>query len=168
MEMQIIMFAFILLLFNGCSLTIPSHVEQALIENKRSSLVTFYYPDPDSSLLKSHSPLISIDENEYFFLKEGEYIRFYLPPGEHKVEVSHAFCTVFDHKELIDIHTTEGQHVYLKTYPVFEGMTFIPYFFIFAVPVPDIRFKLFEVDEERALVELPGKLVNPKERAFIN
>ena len=161
-----IIIAALLLFLNGCSATISPLIERALIEDNRSSTITIYYPVPENFILKVHSVSISIDGQPFFFLKSGELIRFYLSRRVHKIEVSD-FSFYFDHKEIIDLSTVEGQSFYLKTYPMFEGMTFIPYWFI-PLPAVDIRFKLFEVDEDRALVEISGKPVNPKERILRN
>ena len=152
----------LLLFLNGCSSTVSALIERALIEDNTSSSITIYYPVPENFILKVHSVSISIDGQPFFFLTSGEHIRFYLSPGVHKIEVSDS-SPHFDHKEMIDLSTAEGQPFYLKTYPIFEGMTFIPYWFI-PLPAVDIRFKLFEVDEDSALVEISGKPVNPKER----
>ena len=130
--------------------------------NNESSLITIYYPVPDNFILKVHGVTISIDQQPFFFLKSGEHIRFFLTSGAHKIEVG-CLSSYFDHKEMIDITTTKGQSIFLKTYPIFEGTTFIPYWFI-PLPAPDIRFKLAKVDEDKAMVEISGEAVNPRKR----
>jgi len=154
----------ILLFLNGCSTTIPPFVEQALIGNKRSAVILVYYVVPSNFVLRVHRASISIDGRPYFFLKSGEHIKFFLNPGAHRIEVT-GISSYFDHKETIDLYTDEGQSYYLETYPVFEGVTFIPYGFI-PLPTVDIRFKLFVVDADGALMEIPGNPVNPEERVL--
>ncbi|MFC1489423.1 hypothetical protein ACFL6B_06225 [Thermodesulfobacteriota bacterium] len=164
MKNNIIMLPIILLFLNGCSAAIRPFVEQALIEDERSAVIFIYYLAPNNFVLKLHSASISIDGQPYFFLKSGEHIKFFLSPGTHKFEVS-GISPYFDHKETIDLNTDEGQSYYLKTYPIFEGLTFIPYWFI-PLPAVDIRFKLFVVDEDKASKEISGNPVNPKERVL--
>ena len=66
------------------------------------------------------------------------------------------------HMETIEINVVEGQPVYLKTYPVFEGTIPLANFLPFLVP--DITFKLFEVVEDVAVKEILEKPVNASKR----
>lgn len=161
MKKYIIITVFLLFL-NGCSGTITPLIERALMEDNRSSSITIYYPYQEKFFLKGASVSIYIDGEPFFFLRRGEHIRFYLVPGVHKIGVTtHRSGTWFHHKETIALSTTEGQSYYLKTYPV-QGWGFG--FLFYPLPVPETLFKIFKVDENRALEEISGKPVNPKER----
>lgn len=155
----------ILLLF-GCVMNTSPFIERMLFEDNNSGLITIYYPVPDNFILEVHSASIFIDDRPFFFLNSGEHIQFYLPVGSHKFEVS-AFSSHFDYKETIEIYVAEEQSYYLKTFPVFEGMTFIPYWFI-PLPAVDIRFKIFEVDKDRALTDISGQPVSLRKRSLID
>jgi hypothetical protein len=149
-----------LLFLNACSTKVPPIIERSLLGNNRNSSITIYYPVPDNFILKVHRVNISIDGEPYFFLKCGEHIKFFLEYGGHNIEVSDS--DYFGYKETIEINVVEGQPVYLKTSPVFEGTRILSP--LFPLPGPDITFKLFEVVENVAVKEILGKPVNATKR----
>jgi hypothetical protein len=155
--------AVVAFLLGGCTI-IKSEIESSLIESNDKSPIVIYYQIPDNFILKAHAVSISIDGQPYFFLKKGEQIRFFLEHGNHIIEVS-PLSSHFDYKEEINIDVIVGKTIYLKTYPVFEGTTFIPYWFI-PLPAVDIRFKLNQIDEELAHKEINGTPIDTRKRAF--
>jgi hypothetical protein len=149
----------------GCSIKYPELAEQALISDADRSAVTIYYADPGNFVLSVHSAKIIIDKIPCFYLKSGEQITFYLRAGEHEISVSDTGI-YFDYISHLNLSMQTGQSYYFKVYPVFEGTTFIPYYFI-PIPMPDIRFKLLEVTSEDAKTKITGQSINPKNRMLI-
>lgn len=154
------------LMLNGCSATIPLHVQQALTEDENTSSVTVYYPTPRNFVLRAHAATLSIDGQPFFFIRPGESISFFLTQGMHRVVVA-GLSSHFDHQQALDIQVIEGKHSHLVTYPVFEGMTLIPYWFI-PLPTVDIRFKLSEVGNDGDQTRTATEPVNPRDRALMD
>ena len=154
-----------LLLAGGCTSKFSPALERALTNQSGSVSVTLYYPKPENYILRQQSAAIIIDKKTLFYLKRGEQITFYLSPGTHEIGVRQAFSSYFTRQHTLSI-TMEAEHsYYVRTYPVFEGITYIPYWFI-PLPAPDMRFRLYEVSEEAAKRLMVGKPVDPKERVL--
>lgn len=152
-----------LLLLQGCSPARPSPMaERLLVETGDGATVTICYPKSSNLILSVHSVGIMVDGTYAFFLHGGERITFPIPPGTHEIGVSDSSSAFFTHLETLPFTAEMNGSNFFETYPVFEGITFVPYGFI-PIPGPDIRFKLFEVDKERA-AQLKTKQVDANER----
>ena len=138
-----------LLLVAGCSPRLSPTAKRLQVETGDSATVTICYPKRGNLVLKTQSAAIMVDGSYVFFLHGDESITFNLPPGTHKIGVSVAFSAFFDHLESLPLTADANRSYFFETYPVFEGITFIPYGFI-PLPGPDIHFKVYEVDAARA------------------
>ncbi len=138
-----------LLLLHGCTPKPSPAATPLLTKTDNSATVTVCYPKVSNLVLKVQSVAVMVDDANTFFLHGGERITFHIPPGVHEIGVSVAFSDFFGHLESLPIRAEANASYFFETWPVFEGITLIPYGFI-PLPGPDIRFRLFEVDEARA------------------
>ncbi|UFS63043.1 hypothetical protein LOH54_02695 [Sulfurimonas sp. HSL-3221] len=151
-----------LLLLQGCSPTLSPMAKRLLDETGDGAAVTICYPKSSNLILSVHSVGIMVDGTFAFYLHGGERITFPIPPGTHELGVSDSSSPYFTHLESLAFTAEVNGSNFFETYPVFEGVTFVPYGFI-PIPGPDIRYKLFEVDNERAAL-LKTKQVDANDR----